>query len=378
MAAQQRAARPRAGRWRRCRPSQPALTRARPRPPPPPRGARSYAEKNEFTHLYTLHLFPNDTYAVYFDMEPKANGSLLEQWPYPQPTMEDPEDTKPEDWVDERKIDDPDDKKPDGYDDIPKEIADPEATKPDDWDDEDDGEWEAPRMPNPEYKGAWSPKRIDNPAYKVRARARARRGGVRARAARSRARRSRASGRAAPRREGERTRARACSCARRVRASVARGERARPARAWTRCPRAARRATPAHPRPAPSRPPPPPQGEWKPREIPNPKYEAGVQLGAFDDIGAVGFELWIVNNGTVFDNVVVTDSLAEAFKLAEETWKPFVEKEKEAKEAWDKEHPSTDEYAGGEEDEDYEGEEEEDAFGGMEEGEGEGDGKDEL
>jgi hypothetical protein len=27
-----------------------------------------------------------------------------------------------------------------------------------DWDDEDDGEWEAPTVPNPEYKGEWKPK----------------------------------------------------------------------------------------------------------------------------------------------------------------------------------------------------------------------------
>eukprot|EP00302_Diacronema_sp_CCMP2436_P025560 CAMPEP_0179921676 /NCGR_PEP_ID=MMETSP0983-20121128/5199_1 /TAXON_ID=483367 /ORGANISM="non described non described, Strain CCMP 2436" /LENGTH=96 /DNA_ID=CAMNT_0021824905 /DNA_START=6 /DNA_END=296 /DNA_ORIENTATION=- len=43
---------------------------------------------------------------------------------------------------------------------------DPEATKPSDWDDEDDGEWEAPMTPNPEFKGVWRAKRIANPEYK--------------------------------------------------------------------------------------------------------------------------------------------------------------------------------------------------------------------
>merc|ERR1712070_489350 len=43
------------------------------------------------------------------------------------------------------------DKKPEGHDDIPKQIPDPEAKKPDDWDDEDDGEWEAPKIANPDY-----------------------------------------------------------------------------------------------------------------------------------------------------------------------------------------------------------------------------------
>merc|ERR1740117_2162085 len=63
-------------------------------------------------------------------------------------------------------IDDPEDKKPDGWDEIPKEIADPEATVPDDWDEADDGAWEPPNVPNPEYKGEWNVKRIENPDYK--------------------------------------------------------------------------------------------------------------------------------------------------------------------------------------------------------------------
>ena len=52
------------------------------------------------------------------------------------------------------------------YDEIAKEISDPEATVPDDWDEEDDGAWEPPNVPNPEYKGEWKVKRIENPDYK--------------------------------------------------------------------------------------------------------------------------------------------------------------------------------------------------------------------
>merc|ERR1711966_606020 len=65
--------------------------------------------------------------------------------------IKDPDQSKPEDWVDEKNIPDPDDKKPEGYDDIPEELPDPDAEKPDDWDEEDDGEWEAPMIDNPEY-----------------------------------------------------------------------------------------------------------------------------------------------------------------------------------------------------------------------------------
>ena len=63
-------------------------------------------------------------------------------------------------------MDDPEDKKPEGWDDIPAQIADPEAKKPEDWDDDEDGEWTAPMIDNPEYMGEWKPKRIKNPAYK--------------------------------------------------------------------------------------------------------------------------------------------------------------------------------------------------------------------
>lgn len=62
-------------------------------------------------------------------------------------------------------IDDPTDVKPDGYDDIEATVVDADATKPDDWDDEEDGEWEAPMVDNPEYMGEWRAKRIENPEY---------------------------------------------------------------------------------------------------------------------------------------------------------------------------------------------------------------------
>merc|ERR1712087_390459 len=80
-----------------------------------------YSDKNEYTHMYTAVIQPDGTYEVFFDMESKVKGSLVDGWDFPKPT-----------------IDDPEDKKPEGYDDIPSQIPDPDATKPDDWDDEDD------------------------------------------------------------------------------------------------------------------------------------------------------------------------------------------------------------------------------------------------
>merc|ERR1711998_151179 len=123
-------------------------------------------ETDEFTHLYTLIVKPDNTYIVNIDQKEVASGSLFDDWEFLKPkTIKDPAISKPKDWVDEKKIDDPEEKKPDGWDDIPKQVSDPEASKPEDWDDEDDGEWEAPMIDNPEYKGPWEAPMIDNPDF---------------------------------------------------------------------------------------------------------------------------------------------------------------------------------------------------------------------
>merc|ERR1712118_544360 len=66
-------------------------------------------------------------------------------------------------WVEDSMMDDPEDKKPDDWVEE-KRIVDAAAKKPDDWDDEEDGEWEAPMIDNPDYKGFWEAKN-DNPEY---------------------------------------------------------------------------------------------------------------------------------------------------------------------------------------------------------------------
>merc|ERR1719499_2226775 len=90
---------------------------------------------------------------------------MYDDWEFELPKkIKDPELSKPDDWVDERMIDDPEDTKPEDWD-QPETIVDPDAEMPEDWDEEDDGEWEAPTIPNPEYKGTWRPKKIDNPDW---------------------------------------------------------------------------------------------------------------------------------------------------------------------------------------------------------------------
>merc|ERR1739838_411315 len=123
-------------------------------------------EPDGTSHLYRMTLKPDNTVLVEIDEEKIYEGSIKEDWEVLKPkTIPDPEDKKPSDWVDSSMMDDPEDKKPDDWV-TEKRIVDSAAKKPDDWDDEEDGEWEAPMIDNPEYKGDWSVKRISNPAYK--------------------------------------------------------------------------------------------------------------------------------------------------------------------------------------------------------------------
>lgn len=80
---------------------------------------------------------PNNTYDVSINGESHSTGSLLENFDpavNPPKQIDDPEDTKPADWVDEQKITDPEASKPEDWDeDAPYEIPDEEATKPEGW-----------------------------------------------------------------------------------------------------------------------------------------------------------------------------------------------------------------------------------------------------
>lgn len=68
---------------------------------------------DEFTHLYTLIVRPDQTYEVKIDNEKAQSGTLEEDWDFLKPkNIPDPDAKKPEDWVDNAKIDDPEDSKP--------------------------------------------------------------------------------------------------------------------------------------------------------------------------------------------------------------------------------------------------------------------------
>lgn len=77
------------------------------------------------------------------------------------------------------------------------------------------------------------------------------------------------------------------------------------------------------------------KGKWEHPMIDNPEYEADDTLYKVckDACTHVGFEIWQVTAGTVFDDIIVTDSLEEAQKFAEDT---FFKKKDAEKESYDK------------------------------------------
>jgi calreticulin len=87
------------------------------------------------------------------------------------------------------------------------------------------------------------------------------------------------------------------------------------------------------------------KGEWKPKLIDNPDYKGPWEHPMIDNpdykedpdlfkvckdgCTHIGFELWQVKSGTLFDDIIVTDSLEEAQAFAKETF--FKKKEGEKK-----------------------------------------------
>lgn len=123
---------------------------------------------DELTHLYTLIVNPDNSFQILFDRKEVSSGSLLVDFSpsvNPRKEVDDPTDIKPTDWVDEKEILDPTAKKPEDWVEEAT-YPDPEAVKPEDWDDEEDGDWEPPHIPNPNYRGEWVHPKIPNPDYK--------------------------------------------------------------------------------------------------------------------------------------------------------------------------------------------------------------------
>lgn len=68
------------------------------------------------------------------------------------------------------------------------------------------------------------------------------------------------------------------------------------------------------------------KGAWEARAIPNPDFKDDLDLYKYPDFGFVGFDVWQVKGGTIFDNIIVTDSATEADEFAAK-WKKLSEHE---------------------------------------------------
>ncbi|KAK4684067.1 calnexin, partial [Tremellales sp. Uapishka_1] len=232
------------------------------------------------TALYTLIVNPDQTFEILINDESVRQGSLLEDFKpsvNPPAEIDDPEDFKPESWVDIAEIDDAEATKPDDWDenapvmitdtkaskpadwleDEPETIPDPEAEKPEEWDDEEDGDWLAPSVPNPKCEdaagcGPWTQPKIKNPEYKGK---------------------------------------------------------------WV---------TPKIPNPE-------YKGVWAPARIANPNYFEDSTPSDFTKFSGIGIELWTMTEDILFDNIYVGHSADEAKQLAKETYhvKKAIEREAE-------------------------------------------------
>jgi len=78
------------------------------------------------------------------------------------------------------------------------------------------------------------------------------------------------------------------------------------------------------------------KGPWVHPEIDNPDYEPDDTLYLYSSFGAVGIDIWQVKSGTIFDNIIITDSVTEAEKFLEDTYTKNKDAEKAAFDAAEK------------------------------------------
>mmetsp|Transcript_85330 Transcript_85330/g.190722 ORF Transcript_85330/g.190722 Transcript_85330/m.190722 type:complete len:388 (-) Transcript_85330:124-1287(-) len=72
------------------------------------------------------------------------------------------------------------------------------------------------------------------------------------------------------------------------------------------------------------------KGFWEAKKIANPEYVDDDSVYKFEDFGFIGFDLWQVKGGTIFDNIIITDDAAEADTFAKK-WKALSEVEQSKK-----------------------------------------------
>jgi calreticulin len=101
------------------------------------------------------------------------------------------------------------------------------------------------------------------------------------------------------------------------------------------------------------------KGFWEAKKIANPEFEDDDSIYKYADFGFIGFDLWQVKGGTIFDNVIITDDVAEADGFAKK-WKALSEVEK-AKNKEEDDSKKTDDKKKEDEDDDDDDDKKDDA-----------------
>ncbi|OWF46265.1 calnexin-like isoform X2 [Mizuhopecten yessoensis] len=221
------------------------------------------------THMYTLVVNPDNTFEMMVDNILVNEGSLLDDVSppvNPPKEIDDPNDKKPSDWDDREKIQDPEASKPEDWDEAePEKIVDEDAAMPSGWLEEEtelipDPEAEKPSDWDDDMDGDWEAPLINNPLCQN-----------------------------------------APGCGKWEKPSV---KNPKYKGKWS----------------APIIDNPGYQGVWKPKRIDNPSYFEDLEPYKMTSIGAVGLELWSMNDDIVFDNFLITDDKSVAEQWAAQTW----------------------------------------------------------
>lgn len=230
------------------------------------------------TSLYTLIIENNQDFQIRINGDIVRSGNLLDIEDFdllPPKEIVDINDVKPDDWVETQYIKDPNDVKPDDWDDnAPYLIDDPNSVKPEDWNEDMDEQIPDPSDVKPEdwddeEDGIWEQKLIDNPECENH------------------------------------------GCGKWIRPKIKnpnyRGK-------WK------QKLIPN----------PEYKGEWEPRLIPNPAYsESNSSPSNLLPIGGLGFEIWTMNSGIMFDNIYLGHDINEAELIGNETFVPKLNAEHE-------------------------------------------------
>ena len=96
------------------------------------------------------------------------------------------------------------------------------------------------------------------------------------------------------------------------------------------------------------------KGKWEHPMIDNPEYSYNEEMYKVckDGCTHVGFEIWQVKTGTLFDDIIVTDSLEEAEEYAKETFFKMKDGEKKMYDEHNEKKRAEEEANSDEEDED--------------------------